>query len=582
MIGTVLEAVGIGAVFPLIKLLADPSGMGDSPVIAAIAGLFSLTSPNQVLAVMAIGMTAIFVLKNVLMAISSVINMRLRRDTEIVLARSLLRSYLFMPYAELIRRSVPAMTLNLTAQIPSFFANVVLGMVRIVTDLLIIIAILAVLFSVEPLMTFCVFSILALALALPLYLIRHRLKAWGAGQTELATQRQRCLQQCFGAIREIKVDESHGVYLQKLSGILWRLMSIQTRVNLVRDLPRMVIEVVMISTMTLVIVVMLLQDRSGGEIMAALGLFAAAGFRMIPQLNRLFVSLGEIRISLPAAELISRDFSGFIAEDERLDQGSTKADRMPFEREIRVESLSYAYPGTDRLVLDSVNLEINRGDVVGLVGPSGAGKSTLADILLGLLDPTSGQIRVDGQNIADDIRGWRRNLGTVPQDIFIIDDSLRRNVAFAVDSGQIDELRVDNALRMAQLDDLVASLPEGNATILGERGAGLSGGQRQRLGLARALYRDPEVLVLDEPTSALDIETEQEVSRTIFSLAGHKTIVIIAHRLSTLTRCDKIIFLEDGRVSAIGSFAELRQINPRFARLVAMASHGVIDEQAAS
>jgi ATP-binding cassette subfamily C protein len=243
----------------------------------------------------------------------------------------------------------------------------------------------------------------------------------------------------------------------------------------------------------------------------------------------------------------------------------------PLRHALTVESVSFRYEGTRRLVLEDVSLTVQRGESVAIVGTSGAGKSTLVDLILGLHRPQQGVIRVDGVNIADDVEGWQRQIGLVPQEVYLLDASLRENVAFGIPDDEIDDDRVTTAIRRAQLEQFVVGLPEGLATETGERGVRLSGGQRQRLGIARAFYTDPQVLVLDEATSALDNATEAELSSMIAELHGTLTMIVIAHRLSTVKNCDRVFLLEHGRLSASGTFEQLLATSPAFARLAELA-----------
>jgi ATP-binding cassette subfamily C protein len=269
----------------------------------------------------------------------------------------------------------------------------------------------------------------------------------------------------------------------------------------------------------------------------------------------------------PAVERVSELLVQF--EAARQPDGEP-AQPMRFERQIDLEAVSFRYDGTSAPVLEDVSLTIRRGESIGVVGPTGAGKSTLIDVVLGLLAPTSGRITVDGVDIAGAPRAWQRLIGYVPQAAFLFDDTIARNVALGVATADIDPTRLAEALRMAQLSDFVASLPDGVATQIGERGIRLSGGQRQRVAIARAIYRQPEVLVFDEATAALDNQTERELSRAIEALRGQKTIILIAHRLTTVQSCDALVFLRAGRVEAIGPYDQLVADNPDFRAMAAL------------
>jgi ATP-binding cassette, subfamily B, bacterial PglK len=290
---------------------------------------------------------------------------------------------------------------------------------------------------------------------------------------------------------------------------------------------------------------MLGQGRDAASLVPTLGLFAAAAFRLMPSVNRMLASIQGIRFGLPAIDSVHRELS--------MDAGTPHRDQaqpISFEREVVARAVSFTYPGKSTPALDGVSLFLRKGQSLGLIGPSGSGKSTLVDVMLGLLPAQSGEILVDGVDIRSNLRGWQNLIGYVPQTIYLTDDTLRRNIAFGVPSSQIDEAAVDRAIRLAQLEDFVLSLDLGLDTVVGERGVRLSGGQRQRIGIARALYHDPPVLVLDEATSALDTDTERGVMQAVTALHGSKTVLVVAHRLSTLEHCDEILELRGGMLVA--------------------------------
>ena len=282
-----------------------------------------------------------------------------------------------------------------------------------------------------------------------------------------------------------------------------------------------------------------------------LGLFGAAAFRLLPAVNRMINNFQLINVSRPQVADIFSDLTMSVPIRD------TSIYRSSFQRDVNITDVSFAYAASSSEALIDVSISVARGEAVGLVGPSGSGKSTLVDILLGLLEPTSGRVLVDGDDIHDNLRGWQDQIGYVPQSIFLTDDTLRRNVAFGLPKDKIDDEAVRSAIRSAQLEEFVASLPEGMETVVGERGVRLSGGQRQRIGIARALYNNPDVLVLDEATSSLDTETEHGVMQAVQALQGDKTVIIVAHRLSTVEYCDRLYRLENAQIVDEGTFSEV-------------------------
>jgi ATP-binding cassette subfamily C protein len=321
----------------------------------------------------------------------------------------------------------------------------------------------------------------------------------------------------------------------------------------------------------LLVILLTLQGRAGVDVLPLLGLYAYAGFRMIPSANRILWRINEIRHGTSAVQQLYHDYRLLdCSASDRRDAAGTA--RLPFTDCLATEGVSYTYPGAARAALQDVHLTIRRGESIGIVGSTGAGKSTLVDTIIGLLQPDCGRVTVDNLDVQTRLRAWQRQIGYVPQSIFLADDSLRRNIAFGVPEAEIDDHRLQVAIGMAQLAAFVAALPAGLDTCVGERGIRLSGGERQRLGIARALYHEPEVLVFDEATSALDQGTEGEVMRAIEALHGKKTLLVIAHRLSTVRHCDRLIVLCNGRIIACGSFDTLMAHHPEFRTLAALTT----------
>jgi ABC-type multidrug transport system fused ATPase/permease subunit len=314
-----------------------------------------------------------------------------------------------------------------------------------------------------------------------------------------------------------------------------------------QQLPRLWLELLAVSGLAILVISMLAQSRALEAVLPALGLFAAVAFRLMPSVNRLLGAVQTLRYGMPVIDTLWEEFR-FAVPEVTVTQRSV----VPFRGTLELNHITYTYPGVAEPVLKDISLAIQRGESVGFIGASGAGKSTLVDILLGLLAPEIGEVRVDGNDIKANLRNWQDQIGYVPQSIFLTDDTLRRNVAFGLPDKQIDNAAVQRAIRAAQLDEFVDSLPDGLETVVGERGIRLSGGQRQRIGIARSIYHDPAVLVLDEATSSLDTETERGVMQAIMALQGSKTVLIIAHRLSTVEHCNRLYRLEDGKAAEDG------------------------------
>jgi ABC-type multidrug transport system fused ATPase/permease subunit len=359
------------------------------------------------------------------------------------------------------------------------------------------------------------------------------------------------LQQGFGGVKDVKILGTEEYFASQYGENLLKNSEVVRRFSIAQTLPRFGLEILTIIGLAVLVSTMVLLDSERPEILPVLGLFGAAAFRLLPAVNRLISNFQIINVSRPQVNEVFEDL-------DLPDQLNHKnSDRSTLTSAISIVDISFSYAESLKNVVSGVSVKIGRGEAVGLIGSSGSGKSTLVDILLGLLEPNSGKVLVDGSDIHDDLRGWQDQIGYVPQSIFLTDDTLRRNVAFGLPKDKIDDDAVRSAIRSAQLEEFVASLPEGMETVVGERGVRLSGGQRQRIGIARALYNNPDVLVLDEATSSLDTETEHGVMQAVQALQGDKTVIIVAHRLSTVEYCDRLYRLENAQIVDEGTFSEV-------------------------
>jgi ABC-type multidrug transport system fused ATPase/permease subunit len=382
-------------------------------------------------------------------------------------------------------------------------------------------------------------------------LTRVRLVRWG----ELAQHHgllgwQHMFQGLNGA-KDVKVLGCEQEFIDQFVGHRSSYVRFHTRQTFFGQIPRLWYELLAVAALCLLAAVMVWQGKTAQAMIPTLGLFAAAAFRMLPSVNRLAHAMQSLRFSQATIDMIHSELN--------LPRSEPETDRapLPFSGTIELEGVFFRYPSAAADSISGVSLTIPHGSSVGIIGGSGAGKSTLVDIILGLLEPSKGRVTVDGTDIATNMRGWQSRIGYVPQSIYLCDDSLRRNVAFGLPDNKIDDWAVRRALKSAQLEEFVAELPDGVNTLVGERGVRLSGGQRQRIGIARALYHDPAVLILDEATSALDTETETGVMDAVEALHGAKTLIIVAHRLSTVAHCDTLYRLDRGKVVACGSSHDL-------------------------
>ena len=408
-----------------------------------------------------------------------------------------------------------------------------------------------VLVIVEPVGTILVVSTLLVATMMFHRLSDRKLQDWGTRRQFEKGRIIRTIQQSLGAIKDLQVLNREDWFILEHNKHQVSDQSLLRKIITVQSMPRLWLEVMAIGGLTGLVGVMLSAGNEPKEIVPVVGLFAATAFRVLPSVNKVVGSRQLLKVSRNAIETIYSDL-----QLPLLNKTGLNNETLAFET-LQVENLTFTYEGIAESVLNNVNVHIDRGEAVGFVGQSGSGKSTLIDIMLGLLEPLSGSVLINGQTIENVKQSWQKQIGYIPQTIFLMDDSLRRNIAIGIADNEIDELAIVEALKSAQLEEFVASLPEGLDTVVGERGVRLSGGQRQRIGIARALYHRPSVLVLDEATSSLDTETEHGVMQAVQALQGDKTVIIVAHRLSTVEYCDRLYRLDAGRIVDEGTFDEV-------------------------
>jgi ATP-binding cassette subfamily C protein len=561
-----IETASTGLVFGLIKIAGDPGYVFQHEPLATLFRALPGHGPGAVVLGYGVFLATFFVARSVILLGITFLEQRAGAETAAQLSTRLFDAYLTAPYAVHLRHSPTELAHDATQSIDWVVAGGMISVVQAVAEILVSVGLATFLIVASPIVTLVTAGALGTLVGLAVRLTKRSSLRMGKVRQQISRRAVKEMQQSLGGLREIHIlgrerafhdafvaDQQTYARTRRLHGTLVAA-------------PRLAIETIFVCCIVLIVgLVMLGEGRA--EIMPLLGVYAYAGFRFIPAANRILMFHDAIRGAAPTVDRIHTLLEQF--------EGARPAPAGPepelgFERAIELEHVSYRYETSAAPVLSDVNLTIRRGESVGIVGATGAGKSTLIDLILGLLEPTAGRIAIDGVDVARARRSWQRRIGYVPQAAFLFDDTIARNVALGVPRAEIDAARLDECLRMAQLADFVAALPDGAETQIGERGIRLSGGQRQRIAIARALYRQPEVLVFDEATAALDNATEREVSRAIEGLRGQKTLIIIAHRLSTVQRCDALVFLRAGRVGAVGPFDRLLEESEEFRAMAAL------------
>jgi ATP-binding cassette, subfamily B, bacterial PglK len=558
-----LEMLSIGMIIPFIQIIMNS---GDRATLTWLPPQLVEMSSNEILILSAAAFAAFFVVKNTFILVMIFVVTRFSQRTLAQFMQKMFGLYLQRDYTFFLQRNSAEVVRNLSHSASAAFGGLRLGLNMAMDILLTLGACLLLLIVAPKVTTLAVFALLLLSVGLYKTLgpLLHR---WGKQAFFYEAKVIQSINQAFGSIKDIKVlncQDAIGLPFSKQTNQLARYATRSTTAN---QSPRIFVETAMVLGFLIVIFVLLETRDSIDDVISTIGVFGMAALRLMPSMNRILSGTTEIRHRTALVDSLFQDLQDGTKEVP-LSKTDNASAPIPFENKIELRELSFNYPSADRSALDGISFTIEKGMSVGLVGASGSGKTTIADIILGLLSPQTGKLLADGQDAFDNIAGWQQHLGYVPQFIYILDDSLRNNIAFGIREDEIDDHTVMHALKLAQLDAVLDDLPDGLDTLLGENGTRLSGGQRQRVGIARALYRNPSVLIFDEATSSLDGETELEVNKALEALSSTKTLIIIAHRLSTVRACDQIIFMKDGKVNAIGSFDALRTENPEFQRLV--------------
>lgn len=558
----VAEMAGIASIMPFMAVVTNPDVIHSQRWLSAAYAGLGFRSDQSFLLFLGLVVLALLVTSNIIKATGTFLTLRYHNRLNYTLSRRLLASYISRPYQFFLKRNTAELGANVITEVTKVVTGVLTPATAIVSSFLICLAIVALLVVVDPLVALAIAGVLGSAYGTILLTARRRLGDVGKEQVRANQERHRVAGEAMCGIKDLKVLGREVTLLQRFSVQADRHARNNVTAGLIAQLPRYALETIAFGGILVVVMYLVSRGERATNIAPLLALYAFAGYRLMPALQQLFASLTTLRFHAPSLDVLYHDLGGERGGDfdatERLER-SLHAPVLPFVRELSLRRVSFRYQDTVAPALRDLDIVISPLTSVGIVGPTGCGKTTTVDIILGLLAPTEGQFLVDGVEVTQhNLASWRRNLGYVPQHIYIADDTIARNIAFGVPDDSIDMESVRRAARIANIADFIESeLPDGYQTSVGERGLRLSGGQRQRIGIARALYRDPSVLVMDEATSALDGITEEAVMEALHSLSRKKTVIVIAHRLSTVRECDVIYLLERGTIVAQGSHRDL-------------------------
>lgn len=547
LIGIFLEMVGLGILIPALSIVLKSDIGKEYPSLQPFLNAIGNPSQKQLVILSMSFLVFVYFFKGVYLIFITWKQAKYNTGLSIEMANKLFLGYLTQPYTFHLQRNSAGLVRNIQSEV-GMLNSVGQSILILATEFSMVLSMIIVLLIVEPIGAISVSVFLGVSGYIFHRLTKARILSWGEKRQKYDMEAYLHVLQGLGGIKDIKLLGKEKNVHTRYKNNNDRKISIVVKQTTLTQVPRIYLELLAVLGLAGLVILMILQAKPLEQLIPILGVFVAAAFRMIPSVNRIMGSVQNIQYGKPVVELLFEEFTA-------IQNSSHSADQRPkieFEDSIQIKDLVLQYENTTSPALKCVSASIQKGEVIGFIGTSGSGKSTLVDVVLGLLTPTKGTVIVDGRDIQKDLRAWQDNLGYVPQTIYLTDDSLRRNVAFGISDEQIDEAAVNRAIKSAQLDDFVESLDEGLDTIVGERGVRLSGGQRQRIGIARALYHNPSVLVFDEATSSLDTNTEELIMDTIMDLKGTKTILIVAHRLSTVKRCNRIYRLSHGEIEEQG------------------------------
>lgn len=549
LIGTALETIGVTAIVPFISAIMYPHKIMNNRYAVMVCDVFGITDITSFIVFLAIVLILAFLLKNAFLCFMYYMQFRFIFNNQRRLSNRIMRCYMNQPYTFHLAHNTAELCHNVDPDVDSFYQTV-LSFLNLLTDGMVCLALLTVMFIADKTIT------VAVAFAMGLFVLafykgyKNRILDLGEARRINAMNAHKFIYEAFGAIKEIKILGKERAFSDKEDKAYRGYLDARRKAATYTMYPKPVMETIAVSSLLLIIIIKLISGVSAEYFIPTLSVFALAVVRLLPSGSRISTSINNIAFGKPSIDKIY-DVIRDLDKMEKTAVGQTDTAVLPFNDKIEISGLEFGYPDSDSYVLSGLDMVIKKNQSTAFIGSSGAGKTTLADIILGVLDYSGGSIRIDGHELSANKDAWQRNLGYIPQSIYIIDDSIRKNIAFGIEEDDIDEERLQAAIDKAQLRPFIDSLPEGADTVIGENGSRVSGGQKQRIGIARALYNDPEVLVLDEATSALDNETEEAVMQAIDALNGYKTLIIIAHRLSTIESCDTIYRIEDGRATAV-------------------------------
>lgn len=560
-----LQALGIISVLPFLQLVMEPEMVRENKWLNLLFVSLGFKSVFSFTIFVGFVMLGILLVGNAISAFFAWLKVRFVWQKNHDISSALLRKYLSLPYVYFLSKHSADLGKNILSEVEQMTGHLLLPLLRILTSGIVVLIILTLLFFVNPAVAATTVLLFGSSYFAIFVFLRRRLRVKGKKRVQENTGRFTAATEALAGIKDIKILGREGYFLERFSNHSAKFSKLQAWVAVIGQLPQYFMETVAFGGVIALILVLLSLGQDGSKIIPLVSFFVFAGYRLMPAFQEIFYGVSSVQFNRASLDKISRDMN-----EETTGSLVFKKRELPnplvLRERIALENMSFCYPHSRQIALSHVSLEIPKSSFVGLVGPTGGGKTTLGDVLIGLLSPSEGRMTVDGVEIrGNNVWNWQRNIGYVPQQVFLYDDTVVHNVVFGLPDERIDRTRVEEVCRIANLHDFIEQeLPNGYDTPIGERGIRLSGGQKQRIGIARALYHDPEVLVLDEATSSLDGITEKAVLQAIENVAKKKTVIAIAHRLTTVKNCDTIYLIDKGAIVAQGTYEELMERDEQF------------------
>lgn len=544
LIGGILETLGIALLLPAMQTVLEPDKLSESKYLSAAYNFLGCTSVKQFAIIIFASIIVVFVVKNIVLFFINVVQLRFVYTNQFATSRRMMINFMQRPYEYYLNADTSVIQRNITSDVNNMY-GLILSCLQLISEMIVFTCLVVMLLLVNPIMTIFIATLLVSVLLIIKYIIKPIMVKAGQDNQDYYSGLFKWIEESVMGIKEIKIANKENFFINGYADCGAGYVNAVQKYNLYNSTPRLLIETISVAGMVGYMLVVIIRGEALSDMVALVGVLGGAATRLLPSANRINNYLTSIAYFEPFFMNVSDNLQteindsniSYKAEDYKK---MGEVDKLPVHKTIELKNITYKYPNSESYVLKGADMTIPVGKSIGIVGTSGAGKTTIVDIMLGLLKTETGEILADGVEVREHYPQWLKNIGYIPQTIFMLDSTIRKNVAFGIPDEDIDDDKVWAALKEAQLDEYVRSLPDGLDTTIGERGIRLSGGQRQRIGIARALFEDPEVLVLDEATSALDNETEAAIMDSINRLHGRKTLIIIAHRLQTIEKCDMV------------------------------------------